>query len=213
MTTRNSQIVKNTINTFNYILLRDTIDKMNADKNQTRYDVINNRVRKTQKANVSCQFRYNNQSHLCNSIFQCCIQLNPLHSIQSNSLHSFESIPNKSRFQKAFVTTNESPQFETNLQLICKKSRAPNKPKMAIPSKTFNSISTQTEGSSNKYLGRASFREDPDAIIYPLGNEKKMPQYRKNFSQVFGEEFLAKATQKECFDKLNLYGSPVSSEM
>ena len=63
--------------------------------------------------------------------------------------------------------------------------------------KTYNSISTQTEGSSNKGLGRATLRDDPDTILYPLGIETDMPQYRKNLSGVFGEEFLAEATNKD----------------
>ena len=63
--------------------------------------------------------------------------------------------------------------------------------------KTFTSTSTQTEGTSNKGLGRAPPRDDPNITIYPLGKETNMPQYRKNLCQVFGEEFLAEATQRD----------------
>ena len=59
------------------------------------------------------------------------------------------------------------------------------------------SIATQTEDNTNKGLGRAAIRPDPQNPIYPLANTANMPQYRKNLSQVFGEEFVAKATQKD----------------
>ena len=68
---------------------------------------------------------------------------------------------------------------------------------MTSPSKTFTSTSTQTEGTSNKGLGRAPMRDDPKITIYPLGKETDMPHYRKNICQVFGEEFRAEATQRD----------------
>ena len=68
---------------------------------------------------------------------------------------------------------------------------------MSSPPKTVTSISTQTEGTSNKGLGRAPLRNYPNNTIYPLGYGTNKPQYRKNLCQVFGEEFLAEATQKD----------------
>ena len=67
---------------------------------------------------------------------------------------------------------------------------------MSSPPKTFTSISTQTEGTSNKGLGRAPVRDNPNITIYALGNGTNKPQYRKNLCQLFGEEFLAETTQK-----------------
>ena len=64
-------------------------------------------------------------------------------------------------------------------------------------SKTFTSSSTQTDGTSNKGMGRTPLRSDPEISIYPLGNQINMPEYRKNLAQVFGEEFLAEATLKD----------------
>ena len=64
-------------------------------------------------------------------------------------------------------------------------------------SNTFTSSSTQTDGTSNKGIGRTPLRSDPEISIYPLGNQANMPEYRKNLAQVFGEEFLAEATLKD----------------
>ena len=58
-------------------------------------------------------------------------------------------------------------------------------------------IATQTEDNTNKGLGRSAIRPDPLNPIYPLSNSATMPQYRKNLSQVFGEEFVTEATQKD----------------
>ena len=58
-------------------------------------------------------------------------------------------------------------------------------------------IETQTDENTNKGLGRAAIRPDPQNPIYPLAKTANMPQYRKNLSQVFGEELVAEATQKE----------------
>ena len=55
----------------------------------------------------------------------------------------------------------------------------------------------RTMGGSNKGLGGAPLRDDPDSTINPLGIETNMPQNRKNLGRVFGEEFLAEATSKE----------------
>ena len=58
-------------------------------------------------------------------------------------------------------------------------------------------IATQTEDNTNKGLGWSAIRPEPLNRIYPLSNTANMPQYRKNFSQVFEEEFVAEATQKD----------------
>ena len=58
-------------------------------------------------------------------------------------------------------------------------------------------IATQTEDNTNKELGRAAIRPEPQNPIYPLANTANMPQYRENLSQVFGDEFVAEATQKD----------------
>ena len=50
---------------------------------------------------------------------------------------------------------------------------------------------------SNKGLGRSALRPSPEDPIFPLSNTVDMPQYQKNLCQVFGEEFLAEATQKD----------------
>ena len=60
-----------------------------------------------------------------------------------------------------------------------------------------NTIATQTDEVSNKGLGRSALRPNPDDPIFPLSNTVDMPQYRKNLCQVFGENFLAEATQKD----------------
>ena len=64
-------------------------------------------------------------------------------------------------------------------------------------SKTFTSSSTQTEGTSNKGMGRTPLRSDPEISTYHLGNQTNKPEYRKNLAQVFGEEFLAEAMLKD----------------
>ena len=58
-------------------------------------------------------------------------------------------------------------------------------------------IETQTDEDNNSGLGRSAIRPDPRKPIYPLSNTIDMPHYRKNLNQVFGEEFLAEATQKD----------------
>ena len=98
--------------------------------------------------------------------------------------------------QKVLVTTRRNPTTETYLRSIIKRKRPPNKSKMENNTKTFTSSSTQTEGTSNKGMGRTPLKSDPNFSIYPLGNQANMPEYRKNLSQVFGEEFLAEATKK-----------------
>ena len=60
-----------------------------------------------------------------------------------------------------------------------------------------NTIATQTEEINNKGLGRAALRPDSQDPIYPLSNTANMPQYRKNLSQVLGEEFVAEGTQRD----------------
>ena len=62
---------------------------------------------------------------------------------------------------------------------------------------TQNTIATQTDEDNNKGLGRSALRRNPNDQIYPLSIAADMPQYRKNWFQVFGEEFLAEATQKD----------------
>ena len=104
------------------------------------------------------------------------------------------TIPNS---QKVLVTTRRNPTTETYLRSIIKRKRAPNKSKMENNTKTFTSSSTQTEGTSNKGMGRTPLRSDPNISIYPLGNQANMSEYRKHLIQVFGEEFLAEATKKD----------------
>ena len=58
-------------------------------------------------------------------------------------------------------------------------------------------MATQTDKTTNKGLGRSAPRTDPANPIFPLSNTVDMPQYRKNLCRVFGEEFLAEATQKD----------------
>ena len=58
-------------------------------------------------------------------------------------------------------------------------------------------IGTQTDEKPHKGLRRAAIRPDPQNPIYPLANTANMPQYRKNLSQVFGEEFVTEATQRD----------------
>ena len=60
-----------------------------------------------------------------------------------------------------------------------------------------NTIGTKTDDDINKGLGRSALRPNPSDNIYPLSNATDMPQYRKNSCQVFGEELLAKANQKD----------------
>ena len=145
---------------------------MNADKYQTRNDVIHKRAHTTQKVNAFCQFLYNKQSLFYNLISQLnnpfsksSTQFNSIHSNPLNALISHSSTSNKLKFQKVCLTTRKNPQFDTYLQSIRKRKRAPNKAKMSRPSKTLTSIITQTKGNSHKGLGRAPLRDDPDITI------------------------------------------------
>ena len=123
--------------------------------------------------------------------------LKPQNNSKSQSNPPFSKSPKLHNLQKVFVTTRQNPQTDTFLRPIVKRKREPNKPKMENTSKTFTTSSTQTEGTSNKGMGKTPIRADPDIVIYPLGNQANMPEYRKNLHQIFGEEFLAEATLKD----------------
>ena len=59
-------------------------------------------------------------------------------------------------------------------------------------------VATQTDEETNKGQGRAALRPNPSDPNYPLSNSKDIPQCKKIICQVFGEEFLAVAMQKDC---------------
>ena len=124
-------------------------------------------------------------------------QFSPNYNSPINTLYSLHNPPNsKSPLQqstlfvqvikKYLLQLEKKPTSETYLRPIIKLKRAPNRLKMENNSKTFTSSSTQTEGTSNKGMGRTPLRSDPETSIYPLGNQANMPEYRKNVAQVFG---------------------------
>ena len=99
-------------------------------------------------------------------------------------------------YNTVHVTTRSRPKHNTFEQTIIKRKRAPNKLNSKMnPSR--NTIATQTDETKNRGLGRSALRPYPANPIFPLSNTVDMPQYRKNLCQVFGEEFLAEATQKD----------------
>ena len=96
---------------------------------------------------------------------------------------------------KTQATTRSRSKHNTYDQKITISKRAPNKHTDKMNTNK-NTIATQTEDDTNKGLGRSASRPNPSDPIYPLSNATDMPQYRKNLCQVFGEEFLAEATEK-----------------
>ena len=135
---------------------------------------------------------YNFSDNTLQSIYNPPISKSPIqHSAPFTTVNL--TIP---KAHKVLVTTRRNPTTETYLYSIIKRKRAPNKSKMENNTKTFTSSSTQTEGSSNKGMGRTPLRSDPNISIYPLGNQANMPEYRENLSQVFGEESCPKPRKK-----------------
>ena len=186
--------------------------RTNSDKYQTRHISADNRNRAHEYDSAFCLNRSNFQplnssySNLHNSIF---ISNTPL--FQSNiiklpqglspKVNSINSLQSKNilhlpqGYQTINVTTRNRPKVNTFEQKIPKRKRAPNK-KIKM-NKDKITIATQTEDNNNKGLGRTVIRPDTQNPIYPLANSTDMPQYRKILSQVFGEEFVAEATQKD----------------
>ena len=59
-------------------------------------------------------------------------------------------------------------------------------------------ISRQTEENDNLGKGRDPIQSNLHPQIFPLSNNpERMPDYRKHFAKLFGEEFLAEATKQD----------------
>ena len=117
-----------------------------------------------------------------------------INSINSISLKNVKHFPQG--YQTIQVTTRSRPKVNTFEQKIVKRKLAPNKKNNKMNNKKVT-MATQTEDNTNKGLVRSAKRADPLNPIFPRSNSANMPQYRKNLSQVFGEEFVAEATQKD----------------
>ena len=134
---------------------------------------------------------------------------NSIHSVSTNSIYTEPINQNNTYISKSKipinpqgqvnVTTRNRPCYNTFEKQITIRKRAPNKSKskMAANKSNTQTIAAQTEDSSNKGQGRSPIRPDPSNPIFPLSNATNMPQNRKNLAQVFGEEFVAKATTKD----------------
>ena len=105
--------VINTIQTFKYILLRDTLNNFSADNYRTQHDVIKYKARNTQKTNAFRQFHSTKQSLHCNSISSF--------SNQSNLLHSNHSICQKYNFEKVLVATRKNLTLKHIFSLLSKE--------------------------------------------------------------------------------------------
>ena len=126
-----------------------------------------------------------------------------------NSINSINSIhPTNHNFQNknanylpqvynsVNVTTRNRLKHNTIEEKIIRRKRSTNKQLTKMNPKQ-NTIATQTDEVSNKGLGRSALKPNPEDPIFPLSNTVDMPQYRNNLCQVFGEEFLAVATQRD----------------
>ena len=181
-----------------------------ADKYQTRQVNVDNSTHAYNYDNAFCLSPFNFQplslshSNSHNSTFVITNQNSnyPIDSKNPQGLYSNDirfhipavnSISSKTTkiipqgHQSIQVTTRSKPTVNTFEQKITKRKRAPNK-KITTMNNGKNTIATQTDDDSNKGLGRAALGPDPLNPIYPLSNAA---------SQVFGEEFVAEATQKD----------------
>ena len=84
---------------------------------------------------------------------------------------------------------------------MVKRNRKPNKSKALNTQNSNNpiSVATQTDintTSSNIGQGREPIDKSRHAPLFEFENENP-PDYRRNLSRVFGEEFLAEATLKD----------------
>ena len=153
----------------------------------------------------------NTNQNFKNNQLHSTITYNPqgISSPNYNSIKSINSIhPTNHNFQNknsnylpqgnnsVNVTTRSRPKHNTFEEKIIRRKRSTNKQLTKMNPKQ-NTIATQTDEVSNKGLGRSALRPNPEDPIFPLSNTVDMPQYRKNLCQVFGEEFLAEATQKD----------------
>ena len=160
-------------------------------------------------------YKFSIKSLTKNCLFQIILSIKKHHSqsITSPIIHyslyaipqfqnsQFSVQPHLQHLTLLFLKKYSSPLDEIQLPkhtsvLLSNAREHPTNLKWKKNTKTFTSSSTQTEGTSNKGMGRTPFKSDPNFSIYPLGNQANMPEYRKNLSQVFGEEFLAEATKK-----------------
>ena len=212
------QFIVNLINDFKFVLTQNSMKyisatRTNSDKYQAKQVSADNSKHAREYDSAFCLNRSNFQqpnssySNLHNSIFISntpLFQSNIIKSPQglSPKVHSINSLPSKNilhlpqGYQTINVTTRKRPKVNTGpKQKIQKRKRAPNK-KIKMNNDKIT-IANQTEDNNNKGLGRTVIRPDPQNPIYPLADSTDMPQYRKNLSQVFGEEFVAEATQKD----------------
>ena len=218
------QYLVNLINDFKFILTQISINqnsatRNNSDKYQTNYLTANNSTHAYNYHSAFClnpsivqplSFSYSNSS---NSLKFTSKHIDPnknvpqsirnskpqgfppkFTSVNSVSFKNSEKSPRG--YQTIQVTTRSRPKLNTFEQKIIKRKRAPNKKNQKLNSDKIT-IATQTDEHTNKGLKRTAVRPDPLNPIYPLSSAAEMPQYRKNLNQVFGEEFVAEATQKK----------------
>ena len=210
-----TQFIVNLINDFKFILTQNSINytsatRTNSDKYQTNQLHAYNNTHANNYEDAFClnlsnfqplslhhsnsqnsnQFIQNKISHNSNSNTKPQGLSPKVTSINSLIPKTSKQIPQG--YQTIHVTTRNRPKLNTFDQKITKRQRAPNK-----MNNNKTTIGTQTDENTNKGLGRAAIRPDPQNPIYPLANTANMPQYRKNLSQVFGEEFVAEATQND----------------
>ena len=103
------------------------------------------------------------------------------------------TIPNS---QKVLVTTRQNPTTETYLRSIIKRKRAPNKSKMEDNKKTFTSSSTQTEGTSNKGMGRTPTKIRPKHIYLPPREPNEHARVQKAPKPSFWGGVLGRSHEK-----------------
>ena len=194
--TDDTQYIVNLKNYFKIVRTQNSINHIsatltNSSKYQTKHLTANN---------STCANKYDSAFCLNPSNFQ---PLSLSHSISYNSkvtsINS-SSFNNAKQFPQGYrtikVNTRSRPKLNTFEQKIIKRKRAPNKKNIKMNNHN-TTIATKTADNKNKRLVQSAIRPDPLNPIYHLSNTANMPQYSKNLSQVFGEEFIAEATQKD----------------
>ena len=206
--------VINQINDFKFTLIKNTLrnNQCKAIYKLNNYDVMNHSKHKQTNTRAFCHYRHTIQSppsktsnfktrkaKIVNS------QIKPKEHIQ-NPLSIFtNNSTNNSKNQFINVVTRNRPHIETSDRTVIRRHRGPNKKKLATQKMENNTtrpplvtIGKQTEDANNYGKGREPVQPDLHAQIFPLSsNYERMPNYRKQLTRVFGEEFLAEATKQD----------------
>ena len=103
-----TQFIINTINNFKYILLKDTIDKMKADKYQTSDDIIQSKAHTAQKTNAFYQTRNINQSIAHITTYKSSNTINPIQSNPFNSSIYKSSIESSTKSSNSKLSIKSS---------------------------------------------------------------------------------------------------------